>query len=65
MSKVLLHLSTISVRIINFDGAKENLLDKCLYQLYSVMAVWLNEWILASVLYYALFKAIYLDRTRR
>ena len=28
---VLLHLSTISAGIINFDGAKKNRLEKCLY----------------------------------
>ena len=31
MLKVLLLLSTISVLIINFDGAKENQLEKCFY----------------------------------
>ena len=28
---VLQHLSTISVCLINFDGAKKNRLEKCLY----------------------------------
>ena len=37
----LLHLSTISVRIIDFDGAKkENRLEKCIYHH--------SEWNLAS-----------------
>ena len=51
MLKVLLHLSTISVLIINFDGAKEkNRLDKCLYHCSewnlttsnSLLAAWLK-----------------------